>query len=138
VADKRIRWGWLVLAALVAGWLYWMTLRPNLAVATDLAPLTTSAARRGISAYWLIDIAGNMVVFAPLGACVALALETRSLRTRLLLATLCGLLLSASIEWLQLAIPDRITAWEDLMLNAAGALLGALGACGVQFVLKNK
>lgn len=134
-ATSRCRGVWLGLAALNAAWLYWMTLRPNPEVAANLAPLTSSAACWGISFYWLIDIAGNIVVFAPLGACVALLLE-RKVSERVLWAALGGAVLSASIELLQVALPDRVTAWDDFVLNTLGAGMGALLACGVQALFK--
>jgi hypothetical protein len=62
----RPTWPWWVLAAAIAAWLLWMTLRPNPSVAVDLAPLTTPAADRGISPHALISLAGN-VVFALSG-----------------------------------------------------------------------
>jgi hypothetical protein len=85
-----------------------MTLRPNQTVATDLAPLTEAAAERGVSIHLLIDLAGNVVVFAPLGAALALALRGRSMGRRLLLATLGGAGLSSCPKISsQFIIPSR-------------------------------
>jgi glycopeptide antibiotics resistance protein len=122
-------WPWWALAGVVAAWLLWMTLRPNQTVAAGLAPLTTSAAARGISAHLLIDLAGNVVVFVPLGAALALALSDRSMKRRLLLATLGGAALSLCIELLQTATPTRVTALDDWLLNTAGAAVGAGFGC---------
>jgi glycopeptide antibiotics resistance protein len=108
-----------------------MTLRPNQTVATNLAPLTESAAKQGISIHLLIDLAGNVVVFAPLGAALALALRDRPMGRRMLLATLGGASLSLAIELLQTAIPSRVTALDDWLLNTGGAFLGALVGCAV-------
>jgi glycopeptide antibiotics resistance protein len=116
---------WWMIALAVVVWLLWMTLRPNTTVATDLTPLTGPAAARGISIHWLIDIAGNIVVFVPLGAAVALALGDHPARLRLLGGSGAGALLSASIELAQLALPSRVSAVGDWALNTAGAAIGA-------------
>jgi len=134
--TSRYKGVWLGLALLNIAWLYWMTLRPNPEVAASLAPLTTPAARWGISFYWLIDIAGNVGVFIPLGACVALSLGTAAPGRAILWAMGGGVVLSASIELLQLGLPDRVAAWDDLMLNTLGAVIGALLVCGVQTLFK--
>jgi glycopeptide antibiotics resistance protein len=120
-----------MLAAAVAAWLLWMTLRPNQTVAADLAPLTESAANQGISVHLLIDFAGNVVVFVPLGAALALALRDWPMRRRLLLATLSGAGLSLAIELIQTAISTRVSALDDWLLNTGGAFLGALAGCVV-------
>lgn len=124
-------WPWWALAGTVAMWLLWMTLRPNQTVAADLSPLTTSAATQSITAHLLIDLAGNVVVFAPLGATLALALSGRPVEHRLLLATLIGAGLSLTIELLQTAIPTRVTALDDWLLNTAGTATGALVGCWI-------
>jgi len=128
--DKRERligrWLWSLAALAVAMWLLWMTLRPNATVASDLALLTEPAAARGISSFWLIDVMGNIAVFMPLGGTVALALGHRSTRARLILATMAGALLSATIEGLQMMLPSRVSALDDWLLNTLGAAFGAL------------
>lgn len=128
---RRLAWVWWALAAAVAAWLLWMTLRPNQTVAADLAPLTESAAEQGVSVRLLIDLAGNVAVFAPLGAALALALRDRPMRRRLLLATLGGAGLSFTIELIQTAIPTRVAALDDWLLNTGGAFLGAVTGCVV-------
>jgi glycopeptide antibiotics resistance protein len=127
----RLSWVWWALSAAVAVWLLWMTLRPNQTVATDLAPLTEPAAERGISAHLLIDFAGNVVVFLPLGMAIALALRDRPTGPRLSLATLGGAGLSLIIELIQTTIPSRVTALDDWLLNTGGAFFGALAGCVV-------
>jgi glycopeptide antibiotics resistance protein len=129
--KRRLTWIWWALAAAVTAWLLWMTLRPNQTVAADLAPLTESAADQGISIHLLIDLAGNVVVFAPLGAALALALRDRPVRRRLLLATLGGAGLSLVIELIQTAMPTRVAALDDWLLNTGGAFLGAVVGCVV-------
>jgi len=121
----RQKYFWWIVATAIALWLLWMTLRPNTEVAINLVPLTRPATTRGISIHWLIDIAGNMVVFAPLGAAVALALGDHPVRLRLLGGSGAGALLSAAIELVQLALPSRVSAVGDWALNTVGAAIGA-------------
>ncbi|MBN1177586.1 MAG: VanZ family protein [Anaerolineae bacterium] len=125
------RWGWWGAAALVAAWLLWMTLRPNETVAANLAPLTGPAAARGISPYVLISLAGNVAVFVPLGAALALALGGRVVP-----ATLLGAALSLSIELAQLALPSRVSAVDDWLLNTLGTALGALVGWGIRWMIR--
>jgi glycopeptide antibiotics resistance protein len=75
--------------------------------------------------FLLIDVAGNIAVFVPFGAALALALSAAPLRKRqwLQLAA-AGLALSASIELAQLAVPGRVTDIDDVILNVLGTLIG--------------
>jgi glycopeptide antibiotics resistance protein len=130
--KRRFTWFWWALAGIVAAWLLWMTLRPNPTVTASLAPLTEPAAERGISPRVLIGLAGNVVVFVPLGAALALALGERPAGRRLLLATLIGAGLSLGIELTQMALPSRVTAVDDLLLNAVGTAVGAMISLGMQ------
>jgi glycopeptide antibiotics resistance protein len=111
---------------MIAIWLLWMTLRPNETVAADLAPLTESGAARTMSAYVLIDLVGNVIVFVPLGAALALGLGGMPAARRLALATLIGSSLSLGIEITQAALPARAAQSIDWILNTAGTALGAL------------
>jgi glycopeptide antibiotics resistance protein len=106
-----------------------MTLRPNQVVATDLLLLTEPAAARGISVRLLIDLAGNVVVFVPLGAALAFALGSKPAGHRLLLATLVGAVFGLTIELVQMAIPTRVAAPDDWLLNTTGVAIGALAGC---------
>ena len=133
----RRRYFWWIVATAIALWLLWMTLRPNTTVAVNLAPLTVPATQRGISLYWLIGIAGNIVVFAPLGAAGALALGDHPARLRLLGGSGAGALLSASIELAQLSLPSRVSAVGDWALNTVGAAIGAALAVFVSPYLKS-
>ena len=126
---RNLTWLWWGLACAVAGWLLWMTLRSNQTVAADLAPLTTPAAARGIPTRVLIGLAGNVVVFVPLGLALALALHDRPVGRRLLLATLGGAGLSLTIELTQLAVPTRVTALDDWLLNTTGTAIGGAIGC---------
>lgn len=105
-----------------------MTLRPNPIVAASLAPLTAPAAARGVSSRWLIGLAGNVVVFAPLGFTLYLALDGHPRKRRFLLSGGGGALLSLFIELAQMTRPSRVSSLEDWLLNTVGAALGALAA----------
>lgn len=117
--------GW-ALAGAVALWLLWMTLRPQATVSRDLTPITRPAAQRGLSIHWLINIAGNIVVFMPLGAAIAVAQSARGVKARVFWGAASGALLSAIIEGLQMLQPTRVSSLGDWALNTLGALLGAL------------
>ena len=80
--------------------------------------------------YWTgFDVTTNVVGYAPLGFLLVLAM-LRSGWTRgvVPLATLAGVLLSLAMEFLQIYLPRRVPSNLDLLLNAAGALAGALSA----------
>ncbi len=76
---------------------------------------------------WLHDVLVNIVGFMPLGFVLGgyFALS-RSRPKAILLAWLCGGLLSFTIEFLQYYIPRRGSGWTDVITNSTGALLGAL------------
>jgi glycopeptide antibiotics resistance protein len=134
---KHRRWAW-VLAGVVATWLLWMTLRPNPTVANDLAPLTRSAVTHLIPVHVLIDLMGNVAVFVPLGATLVVALSDKPVRYRLALATLAGAGLSLLIELVQAALPSRVSAVDDSLLNTAGTAIGALAGCWIQKTIRRK
>lgn len=116
---------WWAIAAIIAVWLLWMTLRPNPSVAAELSPLTRSGSAYGISPHLLISLAGNVVVFVPLGAAVALALRRKPLAHLWVGGVVAGASLSLLIELIQTGIPSRVAAVEDWLLNTMGAALGA-------------
>jgi VanZ family protein len=80
--------------------------------------------------YWTgFDIATNVVGYAPLGFLLVLALLRSGWpQGAVLVATLAGGLLSLAMEFLQIYLPRRVPSNLDLLLNAGGALLGALTA----------
>ena len=71
------------------------------------------------------DIALNLLLYAPLGAIVAARLPG-SQRRRILLTAGAGFGLSLALELGQLAVPGRVTALSDLLLNTLGAVAGAV------------
>ena len=88
-------------------------------VLDTLRKLTWARASRG-------DMLNNVLLYAPLGFCLALMLEPRLGRTGgVVVATALGALLSLSMEILQASIAPRVPSLTDLSLNAAGTALGA-------------
>ncbi len=80
--------------------------------------------------YWTwFDVSVNIVGYLPLGGLLALsALRTQRTRHAVLVPLLVGGLLSLVMESLQAYLPARVPSREDLLLNMAGAGLGAVGA----------
>jgi glycopeptide antibiotics resistance protein len=129
------RFGWWILAGIVAAWLGWMTFRPNPAVSEGLSPLTESPVTTVIPVHVLIDGIGNVAVFVPLGFSLSMALRDRPVNRRLLLATVLGASLSVTIELIQAQLPSRVPSLDDWLLNTLGTGLGAGLAWGVQRIL---
>lgn len=87
--------------------------------------LTACAPAGPLYSNLLIDGVGNVVVFAPLGAALAVALAgNRPVRR----AALIGAAVSVAFEAIQIFIPGRVVATDDVLLNAAGTALGAAAA----------
>jgi glycopeptide antibiotics resistance protein len=66
----------------------------------------------------LLEVAGNVFLFAPLGA--VLFLRGLPLNE----AVFAGVVFSIGIELAQLLVPGRTTSVDDVLLNALGAVLG--------------
>jgi VanZ family protein len=81
------------------------------------------------------DVILNLVGFVPVGLVLIWALRrwiSKDTRAALLwTATGLGLALSLTIETIQAFLPGRVSSAGDAVLNAAGALLGALLALAV-------
>jgi|BarGraIncu01121A_1022015.scaffolds.fasta_scaffold13687_2 glycopeptide antibiotics resistance protein len=137
---------WLVVALVVA-WLLSMTLWPgratdhiNLVPFREKWPAIVCLAAgcswyRAARSIVAIDLLGNLAVFVPYGAALAVATLPGEQRTpagrhgrrwwlRIFAAGFC---LSLGIELAQLAVPGRVTDIDDLILNVTGTLLGAAG-----------
>ena len=85
-----------------------------------LRDITWARAGRG-------DMLNNVLLYLPLGFCLALALEPRLGRGAALLgAVVTGGLLSLAMEVAQASIAIRVPSLRDLALNTAGAAAGAL------------
>ncbi|HRO61885.1 MAG TPA: VanZ family protein, partial [Burkholderiaceae bacterium] len=78
--------------------------------------------------YWTrLDLMMNLVAYLPLGLLGATWLARRLPTCAAALATMVGAgLLSCSLEALQTLLPARVSSLPDLLLNVAGAFIGAL------------
>ena len=74
------------------------------------------------------DMFNNVLLYVPLGFCMALVVEPRFGRLwGIVLGAATGALLSLTVEVAQASITQRVPSLTDLSLNATGALLGAIG-----------
>lgn len=117
-----IPWLLAVIVALIAyGSLYPFNFKPDSiqgGVFEALRQLSWQRAGRG-------DRIANVLLYLPLGFCLFLWLDTRFRRgPAMLLATGLGTLLSLAIEVAQVYVSARVPSLTDVMLNAAGTLLG--------------
>ncbi len=77
--------------------------------------------------YTPFDAIANLLAYIPLGLLLALSLRARfGAGGGALLSTLCGILLSASMEYAQMYLPMRTSSNLDLLTNSSGTLLGAI------------
>jgi VanZ family protein len=82
-----------------------------------------------IDRFALRDAAVNVLLYCPLGIAAFLAMMRRhSHAAAIACAALLGLVLSASIEMLQLYDADRVCSLFDVAANFTGAALGAFAA----------
>jgi VanZ family protein len=99
---------------------------------SGLSPLTYM--NLALPQYWTVfDVAVNIVGYIPFGVLIVLALYPRLRGVwAVLVATLCGALVSGSMEAVQSYLPSRVASNLDFVTNAlgcfAGACIGALGA----------
>jgi VanZ family protein len=90
-------------------------------VATALRQLSWARASRG-------DMFNNVLLYVPLGFCLALLVEPRFGRLAALISGFAGGgLLSLAMEVAQASIEIRVPSLTDLSLNVAGAMAGAVG-----------
>ncbi len=84
--------------------------------------------------YWTgFDVVSNLLGYMPFGFLLALsALRTGRERYALGFPIMTGLLLSLSMETLQVYLPSRVASNLDLFLNVSGAALGAGTAWGME------
>jgi VanZ family protein len=77
--------------------------------------------------YTAFDAVINLLSYLPFGFLVGLALRDRfGALMGVLLSVCAGVMLSASMEYLQMYLPTRTSSNMDLLANSAGAMLGAL------------
>jgi VanZ family protein len=72
------------------------------------------------------DLAGNLVLFVPLGLAFMAWARRLPVAWRFLCAVAFGALLSLSVELAQACIPRRTSSWSDVGLNALSTAIGAL------------
>jgi VanZ family protein len=77
--------------------------------------------------YTPFDAIVNLLAYIPLGLLFALATYSRfSAGGSVLLSTLAGILLSGTMEYIQMYLPVRTSSNLDLLTNSCGTLMGAL------------
>lgn len=82
--------------------------------------------------YTTFDATLNLLSYLPLGLLVGLALRARTNAVASVLLSMCfGIALSASMEYLQMYLPARISSNADLLANSLGTLAGALLAVSI-------
>ena len=82
--------------------------------------------------YTAFDTVINLLAYMPFGLLVGLMLRTRFSALASVILGLClGVLLSASMEYLQMYLPMRVSSNMDLLTNSAGTLIGALLAVSI-------
>lgn len=141
IGDRHLRnkseW---VLAGTVSATLSWMALGhsgPDGVQKFALIPLTmmyqkikclitldTCPYLQSVVLNLFFDILGNVIVFIPFGLVIARALQ--GYRHQLRRTVLLGLLLSLCFEIIQIWIPGRVVATDDVILNTLGTLIGGL------------
>lgn len=100
---------------------------PTRLVALGTRALATLHFREGIDRSLALDMIVNLIGFIPFGLALAFAGNTAApARWRMILRiTAVGFLLSLFIEVAQAWLPSRDSSFLDLLLNTAGAFLGA-------------
>jgi glycopeptide antibiotics resistance protein len=73
------------------------------------------------------EMFNNLLLYLPLGFCLALLVEPRFGRVAAFIAgTAAGAFMSLAMEITQASIPMRVPSYTDLALNTTGALAGAM------------
>jgi VanZ family protein len=88
--------------------------------------------------YWTVfDVVVNIVGYVPLGMLIALSLYPRVRGIwAVLVATVCGVLVSGAMEAVQTYLPSRVPSNLDFVTNSVGCLIGAcIGAVGARSYL---
>jgi len=84
--------------------------------------------------YTTFDAALNLLSYLPFGLLVGLALRARfGAVASVMVALLVGVSLSASMEYLQMYLPTRISSNMDLLSNSTGMLTGTLLAVRITY-----
>jgi VanZ family protein len=99
--------------------------RSEVSAPVEWVPLTYRCPTHGVLCPY--DKLLNFVIFVPLGALVAKCLVGRSARRASVAAVASGLGFSLALEAAQLLLPTRFPSASDILMNAVGALAGAVG-----------
>ncbi|MCF2532607.1 VanZ family protein [Yinghuangia soli] len=126
---EALRWS-VAEAAIVGGTLpwVWMILTPTAGPGgVSLVPLRDLVATLGSApSTVVVQVGANLVLFVPLGFCLPLRLPRWAGVARM---TLLGAAVSASLESAQYVLGlGRVSSVDDVLMNAAGAGLGACAA----------
>lgn len=82
--------------------------------------------------YTSFDAAINLLSYLPLGLLLGLALRARfGGLSSIFLSVAVALLLSGSMEYLQMYLPTRTSSNMDILSNSSGALIGAMLALSI-------
>ena len=82
--------------------------------------------------YTPFDAALNVIAYIPLGLLASVTLRKHfGLLPSLLSGLVAGVLLSVSMEYLQMYLPTRVSSNMDILSNSSGALLGAVMAMSI-------
>ena len=82
--------------------------------------------------FTLFDTVLNVLAYIPFGLLVGLALRARfTASVSLIMTVVCGVALSAGMEYLQMYLPARISSNLDILSNSAGTLIGAILAVSI-------
>ena len=85
-----------------------------------------------LQTYSWFDTVVNLLAYIPFGLLLGLSLRVRfSMGWSLLLTTLCGIALSAAMEYTQMYLPGRVSSNLDLLTNTISTLAGALMAVSI-------
>jgi glycopeptide antibiotics resistance protein len=108
---------------------------PGQVVDDNLVPFHTLAIywRNLGSEFWMRNLFGNLALLLPLGLLGPIAMPALDRWWRI---ALVALLYSVTIEFIQLAVPDRSADIDDVIVNVAGAMLGYLGFVIVRAALR--
>lgn len=92
-----------------------------------LSPLTFLENTR-MPRYWTgFDVGVNIVGYIPLGTLIVYSLYPRLTGFfAVLVATICGMLISGTMEAVQSYLPTRVSSHLDFYTNSGGCLLGAI------------
>jgi len=136
VNSPRTRTTWMLIAGVAVTAVVVGTMWPDNTVNTsNFVPFREHVEALGCVLTWcdtalesarfaIVDVAGNVFVFIPIGLGFAGALGG-SERRRFWFAVAMGFALSLMIEIAQSAIPTRATDVDDLIFNTLGTALGA-------------